>query len=90
MKMWTVYLVECSDGTLYCGITNDLKARLAKHDAGKGAKYTRGRGPVKLVCKQEGLGKGDALRLEAAVKKRSRKDKERFLRGFRIEGEEKQ
>jgi putative endonuclease len=77
--MWTVYLVECTDGSLYCGIAKDLAARLAKHDAGKGAKYTRGRGPVKLVCRRDGMSHGDALRLERAVKKRSRTDKVRFL-----------
>ena len=77
--MWTVYLVECSDGSLYCGISNDLDARIAKHNAGKGAKYTRGRGPVKLVCSKGGLRKGDALRLERVVKKQPRKNKVRFL-----------
>jgi putative endonuclease len=77
--MWTVYLVECSDGSLYCGIAKDLDARIAKHSAGKGAKYTRGRGPVKLVCKKDGLSQGDALRLERAVKKQPKKDKVRFL-----------
>ena len=77
--MWTVYLVECSDESLYCGISNDLDARIAKHNAGKGAKYTRGRGPVKLVAIRDGLTKGDALRLERAVKKQPRKNKVRFL-----------
>ncbi|HET8715147.1 MAG TPA: GIY-YIG nuclease family protein [Holophagaceae bacterium] len=46
---WTVYLLRCGDGTLYCGIARDAEARLAQHQAGKGAKYTRGRGPLKLV-----------------------------------------
>jgi len=78
--MWTVYLVECSDSTLYCGIAKDLAARLAKHDAGKGAKYTRGRGPVRLMASRGGLTKSEALKLEIAVKKRPRNDKERFLR----------
>jgi len=82
--MWTVYLVECSDLTLYCGIAKDLAVRLTKHDAGKGAKYTRGRGPVKLVCSRDGLSHGDALRLERAVKKQPRKNKERFLMEWRI------
>ena len=81
--MWTVYLVECSDESLYCGISNDLDARIAKHNAGKGAKYTRGRGPVKLVAIRDGLTKGDALRLERAVKKQPRKNKVRFLTDYR-------
>src|SRR5690606_27845254 len=48
--VWTVYLVRCADDTLYCGITNDLAGRLAAHEAGKGAKYTRGRGPLVVVA----------------------------------------
>jgi putative endonuclease len=48
MKVWFVYILECSDGTLYTGITNDLDKRIASHNAGKGAKYTKGRGPVVL------------------------------------------
>ena len=45
-KRWFCYLVGCSDGTIYCGITDNLEKRMATHNAGKGAKYTRGRGPV--------------------------------------------
>ncbi len=73
--MWTVYLVRCADGTLYCGITNDLPARLAAHAAGKGAKYTRGRGPLALVAQQRCRDKRIALRIEHAVKKLRRADK---------------
>lgn len=47
---WTLYLVRCSDNSLYCGITNDLINRLKDHNSGKGAKYTRSRRPVVLVC----------------------------------------
>ena len=46
---WTVYILSCADGTLYTGITNDLPRRLAQHEAGRGAKYTRGRGPFSLL-----------------------------------------
>ncbi len=46
---WTLYILECADGSLYTGITNDIEKRLAAHIAGKGAKYTRGRAPLKLV-----------------------------------------
>jgi putative endonuclease len=65
---WTVYLVRCGDDSLYCGITNDLANRLAAHAAGKGAKYTRGRGPFKLVAHQACRDKRVALRIEHAVK----------------------
>ena len=81
--MWSVYLVECSDATLYCGIAKDVEARVAKHDAGKGAKYTRGRGPVRLLCSQGSLTKSEALKLEIKVKKQPRDSKERFLREWK-------
>jgi putative endonuclease len=73
--VWVVYLVRCADNTLYCGITNDLAARLAAHTAGKGAKYTRGRGPFELVAKRRCRDKSFALRLEHAVKKLDRSEK---------------
>jgi predicted GIY-YIG superfamily endonuclease len=73
--LWIVYLLRCGDGTLYCGITNDLPARLAAHAAGKGAKYTRGRGPLELVAQQRCRDKRVALRIEHAVKKLRRRDK---------------
>ena len=66
--MWTVYVVRCADDTLYCGITNDLPGRLAAHEAGKGAKYTRGRGPLEVVFTRRTRTKGRALRLEHAIK----------------------
>ena len=49
---WFVYLARCADDTLYCGITNDLVERVIAHNCGKGAKYTRGRGPFELVAQQ--------------------------------------
>jgi putative endonuclease len=73
--VWVVYLVRCADNTLYCGITNDLPARLAAHSAGKGANYTRGRGPFELVAKRRCRDKGFALRLEHAVKQLDRRQK---------------
>ena len=69
---WCVYLLECGDGTLYCGVTNRLDERLAAHAAGRGARYTRGRGPVRLVWREAAESKGAALRREAAVKRLSR------------------
>jgi putative endonuclease len=55
---WTVYILECADNTLYTGITNDLESRLAKHAKGIGAKYTRGRGPHKVVYSERHRTKG--------------------------------
>jgi predicted GIY-YIG superfamily endonuclease len=75
VALWTVYVVRCADETLYCGITNDLQARLAAHEAGKGAKYTRGRGPLALVATRRCRDKGVALRIEHAVKKLRRREK---------------
>jgi len=67
-KKWVAYLVRCSDSSLYCGISNDLKKRLIEHNSGKGAKYTRSRRPVELVGVSSELTKSDALRLEYKIK----------------------
>jgi putative endonuclease len=73
--VWVVYLVRCADDTFYCGITNDLRARLAAHTAGKGAKYTRRRGPVMLVFSQKCRTKQLALRIEYRIKQLTRGEK---------------
>jgi len=82
---WHAYLLSCADGTLYCGITNDLARRLAEHNgeaaAGAGAKYTRSRRPVALAACAPCADKPAALRLELAVKKRPRAAKLAFLLG---------
>jgi putative endonuclease len=65
---WYVYLARCADDSLYCGIARDVTERLAAHDAGKGAKYTRGRGPLVPIAVRRCRSKGFALRLEHAVK----------------------
>ena len=67
-KKWVVYLVQCSDKSLYCGITNNLKKRLDQHNLGKGAKYTRSRTPVALFGTSPAMTKSDALKLEHRVK----------------------
>ena len=67
-RQWVVYLIRCSDESLYCGITNNLKNRLAAHNSGKGAKYTRSRRPVKLVGVSSEMTKSHALKLEYWVK----------------------
>jgi putative endonuclease len=84
-KFWYVYLARCADGTLYCGIAVDVAARIAEHDAGKGAKYTRGRGPLTVIAKRRCATKGDALRVELAVKALTRTEKEALanVRRFR-------
>ena len=73
-RVWCVYLLTCADGTFYCGVTNDLPRRLDMQNGrlAGGAKYTRGRRPVTLTACTEGLTQGEALRLEARVKKAPR------------------
>ena len=73
------YLLRCADGTLYCGWTNDLAARLAAHNSGKGAKYPRARRPVRLVYSEPHPTRGEAMRREAAIKRLSRAEKEALL-----------
>ncbi len=72
---WFVYILECADGTLYTGITNNLDRRVKQHNEGKGAKYTRGRGPVALVKFVELLSKRDALKLEYKIKQLPKEEK---------------
>lgn len=75
---WWVYLLRCGDGTLYCGIALDVAARLQQHQDGKGAKYTRGRGPLELAYAEPCDSKAAALRRERAVKRLSRAAKARL------------
>ena len=76
---WYVYILRCGDGTVYTGITDDIPRRLAAHRAGKGAKYTRGRGPLELVYQERVPDKSAALRREAAIKRLRRGEKERLI-----------
>ncbi len=69
VDVWFVYLVRCRDRSLYCGIAKDVARRIAQHDAGKGARYTRGRGPVRLVWMERHVSQSAALVREAAVKR---------------------
>lgn len=78
--MWTVYLARCADGTLYCGIARDVAARIAQHDAGVGARYTRGRGPLTVLVTRRLRSQGAALRLEYAIKQLARAAKEALAR----------
>ena len=79
-KSWLVYLLRCKGGALYCGITNDLEKRLAAHRAGKGARYTRGRGPLRLVFREPCADKPAALRREHAIKRLSKPEKLALIR----------
>ena len=76
---WWVYLLRCADDTLYCGIALDVAARLALHEAGKGAKYTRGRAPLVLVYTEACGSKAEALRRERAIKRLPRDAKLRLF-----------
>lgn len=73
------YILRCADGTLYCGWTNDLTARLAAHNSGRGAKYTRGRGPVTLVYSEMFATQSEAMRREAEIKKLTRPQKQALI-----------
>ena len=79
---YTLYILRCGDGTLYTGITDDVPRRLATHRAGKGAKYTRGRGPLELVWQEEVPDKSAALRREIEIKRLRRAEKERLIKGM--------
>ena len=76
---WYVYILRCGDGSLYTGISDDVPRRLAAHRAGKGAKYTRGRGPLELVYTQALPDKSAALRREAEIKRLRREEKEKLI-----------
>ncbi len=72
---WIVYILQCADGTLYTGITNDLDRRMAEHEAGQGAKYTRGRGPFQLVYNEVCEDRGQASKREFEIKSLNREQK---------------
>ncbi len=74
-KQWYIYILRCGDGTLYCGSTDDLRRRLETHRAGKGAKYTRGRGPLEMVYSEKCDSYSAALKREYAIKQLSRVQK---------------
>jgi putative endonuclease len=80
---WFVYLVECRDGTFYTGVARDVDRRVAAHNAGRGARYTRGRGPVKVIAASPVLDRSAALQLEYAVKQLPRDRKPSAVRRAR-------
>jgi putative endonuclease len=80
--IYYVYIVECSDGTYYCGYTNNLTNRVDDHNnSGNAAKYTRSRRPVRLVYTEEYKTKNDAMKREHAIKKLSRNKKKALIKG---------
>lgn len=74
-KQWVVYILECKDGTLYTGITDRLQQRLTAHRTGRGAKYTKGRGPLKLRYLEECADHSSALKREYAIKRLTKSEK---------------
>lgn len=74
------YMVECADGTLYTGYTTDVLRRVKTHNAGKGAKYTKNRRPVRLVYQEKFSSKNEAMRREACIKKLTREEKLTLIR----------
>ncbi|AEH36081.1 GIY-YIG nuclease family protein [Halopiger xanaduensis] len=74
-----VYVLECADGTLYTGYTTDLERRVAEHDAGEGAKYTRGRTPVELQYHERFASRSAAMSREYEIKQLSRTEKEQLI-----------
>ncbi|KUK79677.1 MAG: endonuclease [Microgenomates bacterium 39_7] len=78
-QSWVVYIVQCADGTLYTGCTNNLESRLLTHNQDKGAKYTRGRTPVKLKYSKKCTSRSEAQQLEYEIKQLPRKEKEELL-----------
>ena len=79
-SQWYLYILCCKDGTFYTGITTDVEKRLEAHRSGKGAKYTRGRGPLVLVYREACGSHSEALKREAEIKKLSRKQKEILIK----------
>lgn len=77
--MWHVYIVRCADSTLYTGVARDLPARVAAHNSGRGAKYTRGRGPVELVYRELAADRSAALRRELQIKRMAPEVKRKLI-----------
>ncbi|MAF82827.1 MAG: GIY-YIG nuclease family protein [Gammaproteobacteria bacterium] len=77
--MWTVYIVHCADNSLYTGIAKDVEERISLHNAGRGAKYTRSRRPVRLVYSESVATRATALRREIEIKRLKRDDKKKLI-----------
>ena len=79
---WTTYILQCADGSFYCGVTNNLENRLAKHNQGAASKYTRSRLPVKVAAFRANLTKSHAFRLEHTIKKMPAQKKIKALKSL--------
>lgn len=86
-KKWYVYILLCRGETLYCGITDDVQRRLDAHRSGKGAKYTRGRGPLELVYTEECESYSAALKREYAIKQLPRIEKVKLIEAYKAAAE---
>lgn len=82
-KIWSLYILRCADNTLYTGIAVDVDKRFAAHSKGKGAKYTRGRGPLSIVYREVCGTHSDALRRELEIKALTREQKENLISSYR-------
>ena len=80
---WYVYIVQCSDDSLYTGVARDVERRIRQHNDGRGAKYTRARRPVRLVHSEPAADRGSALRREQQIKRMTRLSKKRLIAGGR-------
>lgn len=79
MKAWYVYMLHCADNSVYTGVALDVEARVEKHNSGKGAKYTRGRLPVRVVYREQLDSHGAALKRERALKKLRPLEKQQLI-----------
>jgi putative endonuclease len=84
MSDWFVYMVQCSDGTLYTGCTNNLESRLEAHNSHNGAKYTRGRMPVKLIYQELCQNRSQAQQREHQIKQLNRQQKLNLIRHYKF------
>ena len=84
-KKWLIYILECRDGSLYCGITNNIEKRLKQHKGEiiGGAKYTRSHWPCKLVYKEKSASRSQALKREAIIKKMSKVEKQTLINSLK-------
>lgn len=77
---WQLYILKCSDGTFYTGITNNLVRRLEMHNSGKASRYTRSRRPVAIIYQEGCRNRSSALKKEYRIKSLSRREKEQYIR----------
>lgn len=84
-QSYYVYILECADKTFYTGITNNLEQRIKLHNVRKGAKYTRGRTPVRLIYSEKVASKSEALKREIAIKKMGKVEKEKLVELKRLD-----